>query len=106
VTSIGPGAAYYLQPANVYLSATLAFTTLTLKDARNENRLETETGFGVSAMVGKEWWVSTNWGLGAALQLQLGTMKDRPVDRALVGGGDPPRWTTTAFTVAFSATYN
>ena len=93
---VGIGVAYYL-PSNIYVSGTLAMSQVTIQQDGEEVG-ESEFGPGVSLMVGKEWWVSKNWGLGVAGQIYGGRMKDQ--------GTNPPTWTTTAFTLAFSATFN
>jgi hypothetical protein len=97
VIAFGAGIAYYFMPVNLYVSATFAASQLTV----HENDMEignSELGFGVSLMVGKEWWVSANWGLGVALQLYGGTMKDQ--------GERAPTWSTGAAALVSSATYN
>ncbi len=96
VVGPGIGLTYYLMPTNLYLSATLGMTQLTIQEDGEEVG-ETDFGPGLSAMFGKEWWVSANWGLGLAGQAFFGSMKDK---------GGSPTWTTTAFAVVFSATYN
>jgi hypothetical protein len=48
-------------------------------------------------MVGKEWWVSDDWGLGVAAQLLLGSAKDPYSDA---------HWTSRGVAVMFSSTYN
>lgn len=48
-------------------------------------------------MVGKEWWVSDNWGLGVAANFMVGSMKDKDYDT---------RWTGLSTSILFSATYN
>jgi hypothetical protein len=53
-------------------------------------------------MAGKEWWVSDNWGLGAALQFHYGSMEDGP-SGAL---GTSPRVHSNAFGLLFSSTFN
>jgi hypothetical protein len=94
----GPGLAYYFEPTNLYLSATLNFSQITLTDSKTNNQLaETEIGYGFSGMVGKEWWVSTDWGLGLAAQFQLASVKVKNVDSRMTGMG---------FALLFSATYN
>jgi hypothetical protein len=97
VVGVGVGAAYYLA-GNLYLSGTLAMAQLTAQED-NEEIAESEFGPGASLMVGKEWWVSPEWGLGVAGQLFFGQMKDSE-------GEDPPTWKTLAGSVAFSATFN
>jgi hypothetical protein len=99
---IGPGVAYYLVPSNVYFSGTLAFSQITESSGNNGSNSSrsvdvTDMGIGASFMVGKEWWVSQNWGLGAAGYLHLASMKLK---------NDDSRMTATALGVLFSATYN
>jgi hypothetical protein len=98
VIGFGIGAAYYFMPINIYVSATLAASQLTVSQGGQEVG-ESDIGFGVSLMVGKEWWVSSNWGIGAALQVYGGTMKDSRNENAAT-------WTTAAIALVFSATYN
>lgn len=96
VVGIGLGAAYYVMPANVYVSGTLAASKLTVqKDG--EQIAESDLGFGVSAQVGKEWWVSPSWGLGIAGQVFVGSMADK---------NNGPRLSATAAALALSATFN
>jgi hypothetical protein len=105
---IGPGVAYYLEPSNMYFSGTLAFSQVTASDSSSSSSTSnssvdlTEMGIGASFMFGKEWWVSHNWGLGAAGLLQLASMK---VKQEIAGATDN-RMTATALSVLFSATYN
>ncbi len=98
---IGPGVAYYLEPSNLFFSGTLAFSQVqeSASDSSNSNDSAdlTDMGIGASFMVGKEWWVSNNWGLGLAGLLRLASMKMRYEDT---------RMTATAISVLFSATYN
>ncbi len=95
VVGVGPGAAYYL-PMNMFVSGTLAFSRLVLDTGSATYR--SNTGIGFSVKVGKEWWVSNNWGLGLCGQFYAGTMKE--------SSGGNPTWTTSAFAILFSATYN
>jgi hypothetical protein len=96
----GPGLAYYLEPLNLYLSGSMQFSQVTANDnssSSNANADLTDTGFGASFMAGKEWWVSSNWGLGAATMLHFASMKLKNYDG---------RMTATGISVLFSATYN
>jgi hypothetical protein len=95
LSSFGGGVAYYFMPLNVYLSGALLGTDWELRQ-RNEKIAESETGLGFTAQVGKEWWVSQNWGLGAAGKVLAASMKD---DLA-------QRWNALTFAFLFSATYN
>lgn len=88
---IGVGLAYYVMPANVYLSGALLATRLEVSNDKGVSLAESKTGGGLELAVGKEWWVSDNWGLGIAGRVMMASIEDaRTVSPALV----------------FSATYN
>ena len=72
---IGPGIAYYIEPANVYLSGALIFGKLQIQNGDTVTA-QTKAGLGANFMVGKEWWASPQWGLGAAFQLMFASNKD------------------------------
>lgn len=97
VVAVGAGVAYYFMPANIYVSGTLSWGQLTAQDEDNNEIAETDFGPGLSLMVGKEWWVSDNWGLGGALQIYGGRQKEKDIDAT---------WNTAAVALTFSATYN
>ncbi len=60
---------------------------------------ESKTGFGVTLSAGKEWWVSKDLGLGAALQLHSSAVKEKiPIN--------PDTLTPAWVSLAFSGTYN
>lgn len=106
LTGLGVGAAYYLTPSNVYVSGTLLATWLSLRDSNDDTSDpydQTKVGGGLEVLVGKEWWVSDNWGLGASAQLLLAAMQAKG---AFVTGGSVPTWTSASFSLLFSATYN
>ena len=93
----GAGIAYYVMPLNLYLSGTLSASRLQIEQ-NNTTVGKSDLGPGVSLMIGKEWWASPQWGLGVAGQFFGGRMKDQ--------GTNAPTWTTAAFGIVFSATYN
>jgi hypothetical protein len=64
----------------------------------DEPLYESDWGGGISLMIGKEWWVSDNWGLGIAGQLFGGSAKDKD-DEDL-------QFDTFSVNLCFSATYN
>jgi len=100
LVGFGPGLAYYLEPLNLYFSGSLQFSRVTASDnsgSSNDTADLTDMGFGASFMAGKEWWVSSNWGLGAATMLHFASMK--------LNGYDG-RMTATGVSILFSATYN
>jgi hypothetical protein len=82
----GPGAKYYLMPFNVFLSGSvLIVCQLTERnngDWRTGNaswQSEDESIAGRFS-VGKEWWVSANWGLGVAGEFVLGRVEGHTVN--------------------------
>jgi hypothetical protein len=97
--TFGPGLAYYLQPANVYFSGSVGFGYFVFENNDdydwNSNRNETDLGFGFSTTMGKEWWVTADWGLGVAAQFQMATAKS--YDNRFTGYG---------LALMLSATYN
>lgn len=95
---LGPGFAYYLQPKNIYFSGTITFPQISISSTTPEANLgDTDHGIGLSAAFGKEWWVSSNWGIGAAFQLHIASMNDQ---------GRDSRTTGLDLALLFSATYN
>jgi hypothetical protein len=99
ILGFGPGVAYYFMPLNLYLSGTLLLQQVQLSDSNDSSNSValTNTGIGCSLMVGKEWWVSADWGIGVAAQLLLGSAKDHYSDA---------RWTSRGVAIMFSSTYN
>lgn len=92
------GFCYYIMPENIYFSA-----AVTLPVIVQEMSGETGTsnrGTGLSFAIGKEWWVSDNWGLGVAIigSILRTTAEDIYGDKKYLNG-----W---YWGVCFSATYN
>jgi hypothetical protein len=99
VFGIGPGLAYYIQPINLSVSGTIAATQVDLSNSSNDSVYESKFGLGFQGIVGKEWWVSPEWGLGIAGEFVTGhQMKDKN-NSALT-------WSGTSGALLFSATYN
>jgi hypothetical protein len=101
---LGAGASYYLEPANVYVSGSLLANQLEVSDGKGKTIGKTKWGLGVEGLVGKEWWMSDNWGLGVAGQVLWATMKDQ-AENGLTGTA-APTWTSMSFSLLLSATYN
>jgi hypothetical protein len=96
----GPGIAYYFIPVNLYLSGTLTLSQVSFSDTDTADSLgDTNLGLGVSFMVGKEWWVSSDWGIGVAGRFHFASMGDT------VGVYDT-RLRTSVLSLLFSASYN
>jgi TolB-like protein len=97
----GAGLAWYVTSLNAYLSASGGVGQVEIDFTDNTGaarKLSTQNGPMVRICLGKEWWVSTNWGIGASLNFEAGSMKDT--------GATPATFKSTAFALAFSATYN
>lgn len=93
----GVGVAYYFMPVNVYVAGAVDGTTIVVHDPSSDRRARTDFGIGTNLMVGKEWWVSPNWGLGVAGQFAFGGRMKDDLDQP---------YNAVAFGVVFSATYN
>lgn len=72
---VGPGITYYFMPENIYIAASilLHFEEFYLEDLSG---IDARDGFGFNLMVGKEWWVGEQWGLGVSLYLRYGSQSD------------------------------
>jgi Outer membrane protein beta-barrel domain len=102
VYGFGVGASYYVMPLNLYFHGGVLATQLTMESetmsggSTTTSKAESDTGFGLNAGIGKEWWLSDNWGLGAGAQFLFSKVKDE----------DNDTWTSLAFTIGLSATFN
>ena len=93
VSYAGLGATYFFRN-NVNLSGSVGTLIMSL-DAPNMDQARTDHGVGLKLGVGKEWWLSSRWGLGAALELLGGNVPD----------GDA-HWGVATVGLTMSATYN
>lgn len=98
IMGVGPGVTYYVMPINVYIGAAVGGAKVQVKTSGVE--AETDWGWGVNLVAGKEWWVSDNWGLGVAAQVLHTSVPDKGSD------GKTADLSTTAGGVLFTATYN
>ena len=98
----GPALTYYIMPANLYLTLGLGMSWLTfdtdVRSSRDRTR-DSDLGFGLNFDIGKEWWVSDNWGLGVAARFWYTHLTDT------VSEVDA-KYDLLGFAVFFSATYN
>jgi len=98
VGAIGPGMAYYFEHLNLYLSAAFGLAGFTMNDG-NGFRIDTSrSGTALELIVGKEWWVSRDWGLGIAAELMGASLKDKNTPGL--------SWSAGSGALLFSATYN
>ncbi len=102
VFDFGWGISYYFMPSNIYLTGSFTFTDTDVR-VGNEDPLVAD-GTGVCISIGKEWWVSDNWGLGVSilgsysetkLEIENDQLEKEKIDIQNLFIG-----------VAFSATYN
>lgn len=90
VYAIGAGVTYYLQPSNIYLAGSVGKAWGEFDPDEGETP-DAEEGYAVNLMVGKEWWVADQWGLGVAGQFMYFDIDDTST---MIGG------------VLFTATFN
>jgi hypothetical protein len=92
---LGVGVTYWVMPANVYLAASLgaARSSVDGKPVRIDIELPTSdpsrVGLGMHLALGKQWWLSRRFGLGATLSL-LSSLANNPIggentDRIVLG---------------------
>jgi hypothetical protein len=69
----GVGATYYLMPVNLFAGAAISAGTLQARSDRVGSEYKASAaGPVVSLFLGKEWWVSEDWGLGLAFDADWG----------------------------------
>jgi hypothetical protein len=95
---IGPELTYYFMPNNVYVSGTLALSRMTMNS--NGRDASTDWGIGSRVSLGKEWWVSSHWGLGLSGHISYAANNDP------TSNGNGNLMSSWAVGAAFSATYN
>lgn len=97
---LAPALSYYIMPANVYLTLAFGLSWLSTNRNRSNPDLSTsDTGIATNLDVGKESWVSDNWGLGLSARFWWTHTTD---DAAIFDG----TYNMLGGTVQFSATYN
>ena len=100
--SYGLGLTHYFMPANTFVSATVGTGKMSYKDKSNDTEGESKWGFALHLKVGKEWWVSPNWGLGVSGG--YGFMAAN--DKVPAGSGITSTLTSHQFYILFNTTYN
>ena len=101
VFGIGGGITYYMMPANFYF--TLSFLSSQATFEFEGTTGESQYGFGMYLMIGKEWWVGSDWGLGVALYGCYNNMNDEGSVEGIKYSSDIKHYSIGAM---FSATYN
>ena len=99
ISNLGLGLTYYIMPSNFYLSGSFGLSIAQIET--DYTTFETDLGYGLNIMVGKEWWVSDNWGIGIATHLFYSRVPDKDdlIEEELY-------LNTASIGILFSATYN
>jgi len=95
---VGIGAAYYLDPANVFVSGTLATSKASFTFDDGVDRVTDNTNWGIMTRLaaGKEWWVGSEWAMGVAGEVGLARMSVTDAEAV----------TAKEFSILFSLTCN
>ena len=103
LSMLGIGMTYYL-PVNVFFSGSIGLSQFTLDEDDSNSSTNSTTvkgasddGLGVQFAIGKEWWVSDNWGLGVSAGLLYSAAADQH---------DAGDMSMLAVNIMFSATFN
>jgi len=99
---MGPGLSFDFGP-NLFAAATLLLAGVEVDDSNGNALADSKSGAAVELQLGKEWWVSDNWGIGLAGQFIYGSMRGSDPDPTLLA---VPDWRFLSFAILFSATYN
>ena len=101
---IGGGVLYYFPDVGIYLAGALSgiglvggAADLTTYDLQSS--LQSKLGVGVHGVLGKEWWVSHNWGLGIAADAAGAWSANDKIEPST-------KWSGMLVSLLFSATYN
>jgi hypothetical protein len=94
--SLGLGVTYYIMPVDLFLSGSVGIGWLAFEDDAGQSK-DTSAGIALDALIGKEWWVGSDWGIGIAAQLLYMHVKDYTDDAGM---------DAIAVNALFTATYN
>jgi hypothetical protein len=102
VEGIGVGVSSYFGP-NLFAAAAILLAQASFDNGNGTTLASSKSGVAFDLTVGKEWWVSDNWGLGISGQMITASMKGKDPDLVL---GVAPNYRALGFALLFSATYN
>jgi hypothetical protein len=97
VVGFGGGAAYYFPDINAFVLGSIYAARIESSDSSGDTVETSDLGWVLEGQVGKEWWVSSDWGLGVAGQVVGGRINAQ---------GGSPTYSALSFGLLFSATYN
>jgi len=100
---LGVGVTYYFTPINIYVTGVIGLAAgglSTGEDSMADVNESVGGGMGLNLDVGKEWWAADDWGLGVAGRFVYLSFTDEDP-----GADEQPVFTSFAFAVLFSVTY-
>lgn len=95
LSGLGVGVTYYFMPINIYLAGSLGIGQAGITEQGTD--YGSDVGFATNLMVGKEFWVADDWGIGFAGQLLYCSVPRADIDATMPYIG---------FNLLFSVTYN
>jgi len=101
-TMAGVGLTNYLMPSNILISGTLGIGVFTFTDYNDSrNNSSTKPGISIQLKLGKEWWISKNWGMGVGLTYNRTTSNLRDSD-----GDIAAEYESRRFGILLNTTFN
>jgi hypothetical protein len=95
---MGVGSTYYLKH-NFFLTGNVGLGNFSFSDESTNTSYDTDNGFSYQLKAGKEWWIASRWGLGAALEYGGTRTKDSM-------NGYEETLQSHRYTIRFTATLN
>ena len=95
---IGGGTTYYFQK-NFFITGNIGMGNFSFTDMASNTSADTDYGFSFQLKAGKEWWISSRWGLGAVLEYGGTRSKDEMNDYR-------ETWQSHRYSIRFTATFN
>lgn len=75
---LGGGITYYLMPSNTFISASAGIGGFLLTNEKDDIDVSTDKGFAIQLKIGKEWWISKNWGFGIGITYGNSNVTNKP----------------------------
>lgn len=96
---LGAGFTYYFMPSNFFISSSAGAGNFTVVNTKTDYGYSTKRGFSMQIKIGKEWWVSKNWGLGIGVTYSKTQLTDTP-------NGEQEKLNSNRFGILFNTTFN
>lgn len=95
----GAGMTYYFIQ-NFFISSSFGLGKFTLYDSKHNLTTNSKRGFSMQIKIGKEWWISKNWGLGVGLSYGKTNLTDKSIS------GIEKKLDSNRFGLLFNTTFN